>query len=82
MHRCNRKEKKMNRVLALVIALITAAVPMHTAADDGMELIRTTVYYAPAGAKTATGKTARYGHIAYKPEYFGRTCILYTQDTE
>ena len=55
---------------------------MHTAADDGMELIRTTVYYAPAGAKTATGKTARYGHIAYKPEYFGRTCILYTQDMQ
>lgn len=72
----------MNRVLALVIVLITAAVPMHTAADDGMELIRTTVYYAPAGAKTATGKTARYGHIAYKPEYFGRTCILYTEDME
>lgn len=70
----------MKRVLALVIALITAAVPMHTAADDGMELIRTAVYYAPAGAKTATGKTARYGMVAYDPAYFGKTCILYTED--
>ncbi len=75
----------MKRMLALAIALITALVPMQTAADDGnpeLELIRTTVYYAPEGAHTATGKTARYGHIAYKPEYFGRTCILYTEDME
>lgn len=67
---------------ALLIAGIALMTPMMTAADDGMELIRTTVYYAPAGAKTATGKAARYGYIAYKPEYFGRTCILYTEDME
>lgn len=47
-----------------------------------LELIRTTVYYAPEGAKTATGTTVRYGIVAYKPEYFGKTCILYTQDME
>lgn len=28
------------------------------------------------------GKEARYGIIAYKPEYYGRTCILYTADME
>lgn len=67
---------------ALLIAGIALMTPMMTAADDGMELIRTTVYYAPAGAKTATGKAARYGYVAYKPEYFGKTCILYTQDME
>lgn len=69
-------------ILALLAAGIALMTPMMTAADDGMELIRTTVYYAPAGAKTATGKTARYGYVAYKPEYFGKTCILYTQDME
>ena len=47
-----------------------------------LELIRTTVYYAPEGAHTATGTTVRYGIVASKPEYFGKTCILYTQDME
>lgn len=69
----------MNILGILLIFTIMAAEPEP---EPEMELIRTTVYYAPEGAKTATGATARYGHVAFKPEYFGRTCILYTADME
>lgn len=72
----------MKKALALITALMTAMMPLQAGADDGMKLIRTTVYYAPAGAKTATGKEARYGIVAYDPDYFGKTCILYTEDME
>ena len=68
------------RIIALMIAGTVLASPVVTEADDDLEYIRTTVYYAHEGAKTATGKEARYGIVAYKPEYFGKTCILYTED--
>ena len=75
----------MKKILtALAIALMLS--PLTVSAEDditgNLPLVRTTVYYAHDGAKTATGKTARYGIIAYKPEYYGKTCILYTQDME
>ena len=75
----------MKKILtALAIALMLS--PLTVSAEDditgNLPLVRTTVYYAHDGAKTATGKTARYGIIAYKPEYYGTTCILYTQDME
>lgn len=74
----------IKRILALVLAGTVISSPIVTEADDdpSLEYIRTTVYYAKEGAKTATGKTARYGMVAYKPEYFGKTCILYTADME
>lgn len=74
----------IKRILALVLAGTVISSPIVTEADDdpSLEYIRTTVYYAKEGAKTATGKEARYGIIAYKPEYYGRTCILYTADME
>lgn len=74
----------IKRIIALMIAGTVLASPLVTEADDdpSLEYIRTTVYYAKEGAKTATGKTARYGMVAYKPEYFGKTCILYTADME
>ena len=73
----------MKKILtALAIALMLS--PLTVSAEDdiagSLPLIRTTVYYAYEGAKTATGKTARYGMVAYDPEYFGKTCILYTED--
>jgi hypothetical protein len=73
----------MKRIFALIIAGIMLS-PLSVSAEEEpeLELIRTTVYYAHDGAKTATGKEARYGIIAYKPEYYGKTCILYTQDME
>lgn len=70
----------IKRMIALMIAGTVLASPLVTEADDDLEYIRTTVYYAKEGAKTATGKEARYGIVAYKPEYFGKTCILYTED--
>ena len=75
----------MKKILtALAIALMLS--PLTVSAEDditgNLPLVRTTVYYAHDGAKTATGKEARYGIIAYKPEYYGKTCILYTQDME
>ena len=73
------KGRNMKILGLLLIFTMLAAEPEP---EPEMELIRTTVYYAPAGAKTATGKAARYGYVAYKPEYFGKTCILYTQDME
>ena len=67
---------------ALAIALMIS--PLSVSAEDdiagSLPLVRTTVYYAHEGAKTATGKTARYGIVAYDPAYFGKTCILYTED--
>ena len=68
---------------ALAIALMIS--PLTVSAEEGdiagsLPLVRTTVYYAHEGAKTATGKTARYGMVAYDPAYFGKTCILYTED--
>lgn len=73
----------MKRILALIIAGIMLS-PLTVSAEDeitgSLPLVRTTVYYAHEGAKTATGKTARYGMVAYDPEYFGKTCILYTED--
>lgn len=73
----------IKRIIALMIAGTVLASPLVTEADDPtLEYIRTTVYYAKEGAKTATGKEARYGIVAYKPEYFGKTCILYTEGME
>ncbi len=71
----------MKRILALIIAGIMLS-PLSVSAEEEpeLELIRTTVYYAHDGAKTATGKEARYGMVAYDPAYFGKTCILYTED--
>lgn len=67
---------------ALAIALMIS--PLTVSAEDdiagSLPLVRTTVYYAHEGAKTATGKTARYGIVAFDPAYFGKTCILYTED--
>lgn len=67
---------------ALAIALMIS--PLTVSAEDditgSLPLVRTTVYYAHEGAKTATGKVARYGMVAYDPAYFGKTCILYTED--
>ena len=73
----------MKKILtALAIALMLS--PLTVSAEDdiagNLPLVRTTVYYAHEGAKTATGKTARYGMVAYDPAYFGKTCILYTED--
>ena len=73
----------MKRIVVLLTALLILS-PLTASAEDGEEgalpLIRTTVYYAHEGAKTATGKTARYGMVAFDPAYFGKTCILYTED--
>jgi len=75
----------MKKIMAAVaIALMLS--PLSVSAEDdiagSLPLIRTTVYYAKEGAKTATGKEARYGIVAYDPDYFGKTCILYTADME
>ena len=73
----------MKKALAIIASLLMLS-PLTVSAEDdiagSLPLIRTTVYYAYEGAKTATGKTARYGMVAYDPEYFGKTCILYTED--
>ena len=75
----------MKRILTLLATVLMLS-PLTVSAEDeiagSLPLIRTTVYYAKEGAKTATGKEARYGIVAYKPEYFGKTCILYTADME
>ena len=70
-------------IMALLVGVAIVS-PIRSRAEEepALEYIRTTVYYAHEGAKTATGKEARYGIIAYKPEYYGRTCILYTADME
>lgn len=71
----------MKKALAIIASLLMLS-PLTVSAEEEpeLELIRTTVYYAKEGAKTATGKTARYGMVAYDPAYFGKTCILYTED--
>jgi len=73
----------MKKALAIIASLLMLS-PLSVSAEDdiagSLPLIRTTVYYAHEGAKTATGKTARYGMVAYDPAYFGKTCILYTED--
>ena len=73
----------MKRILILLASLLMLS-PLTVSAEDeiagSLPLVRTTVYYANEGAKTATGKTARYGMVAYDPAYFGKTCILYTED--
>ena len=73
----------MKKVLAIIASLLMLS-PLTVSAEDeiagSLPLVRTTVYYAHEGAKTATGKTARYGMVAFDPAYFGKTCILYTED--
>lgn len=73
----------MKRILTLLATVLMLS-PLTVSAEDEIEgslpLIRTTVYYAGEGAHTATGKVARYGMVAYAPAYFGKTCILYTED--
>ena len=68
----------MNILGLLLIFAIMAAEPKP---EPEMELIRTTVYDGPTDT-TATGRKAEYGIVAYRPDYYGRTCILYTQDME
>ena len=73
----------MKKALAIIASLLMLSPITVSAEDDiagSLPLIRTTVYYAHEGAKTATGKEARYGIVAYDPDYFGKTCILYTED--
>ena len=73
----------MKKALAIIASLLMLS-PLSVSAEDevtgSLPLVRTTVYYAKEGAKTATGKEARYGIVAYDPDYFGKTCILYTED--
>ena len=68
----------MNILGLLLIFTIMAAEPEN---EPEMELIRTTVYDGPTDT-TVTGRKAEYGIVAYRPDYYGRTCILYTQDME
>jgi len=73
----------MKKALAIIASLLMLSPITVSAEDDiagSLPLIRTTVYYAHEGAKTATGKEARYGIVAYDPDYFWKTCILYTED--
>ena len=75
----------MKKLIALAVISLMISPLMVTAEDEvegGLPLIRTTVYYAPEGAKTSTGKTARYGIVAFDPAYYGKTCILYTENHE
>ena len=76
----------MKRILALILSGILCAPIMVNADDEIMsdqgeplQLIRTTVYDGPSD-HTATGRKAEYGIVAYDPAYFGKTCILYTED--
>lgn len=73
----------MKKALAIIASLLMLS-PLSVSAEDdiagSLPLVRTTVYYAGEGAKTSTGKTARYGIVAFDPAYFGKTCILYTED--
>lgn len=72
--------KKIMTAVAIALMLSPLTVSAEDEIAGSLPLIRTTVYYAHDGAKTATGKTARYGMVAYDPAYFGKTCILYTED--
>ena len=73
----------MKKALAIIASLLMLS-PLTVSAEEditgSLPLVRTTVYYAGEGAKTATGKTARYGIVAFDPAYYGKTCILYTED--
>ena len=73
----------MKKALAIIASLLMLS-PLSVSAEEditgSLPLVRTTVYYAGEGAKTATGKTARYGIVAFDPAYYGKTCILYTED--
>ena len=75
----------MKRILTLLATVLMLS-PLTVSAEDeiagSLPLIRTTVYYAHEGAKTATGKDARYGIVAFDPAYYGKTCILYTSEME
>ena len=54
----------MKKALAIIASLLMLS-PLTVSAEDeiagSLPLVRTTVYYAHEGAKTATGKEARYG---------------------
>ena len=67
--------KKMLALLTIGLIMSPLMVSAEDEVDGGLPLIRTTVYYAKPGAKTATGKVARYGIVAFDPAYYGRTCI-------
>ena len=60
---------------------IVASAEDEITSDNGgpLRLIRTTVYDGPSD-HTATGRKAEYGIVAFDPAYYGRTCILYTED--
>ncbi len=77
----------IKRVVALILTSILC-MPIVVDAEDEidsdtaqvqMQLIRTTVYDGPSD-HTATGRKAEYGIVAFDPDYFGKTCILYTED--
>ncbi len=69
----------MNILGILLIFIVMAAEPEDT--EPEMELIRTTVYDGPSD-HTSTGRKAEYGIVAFDPAYYGRTCILYTEDMQ
>lgn len=56
----------IKRLITALLVGVAVVSPIRTQAEEEPELeyIRTTVYYAKEGAKTATGKEARYGIIA------------------
>lgn len=60
--------------------LIFSRIFIHAEDEPELERIRTTVY--TGGTHTATGRKVREGYVAYRPDYFGRTCILYTEDMQ
>jgi hypothetical protein len=74
--------KRIITLLAVGLIMSPLMVSANDEVEGGLPLIRTTVYYAKPGAKTATGKEARYGIVAFDPAYYGKTCILYTEDHE
>lgn len=69
----------MNILGILLVFTMMAVEPENT--EPELELIRTTVYDGPTDT-TATGRKAEYGIVAYRPDYYGKCCILYTADME
>ncbi len=77
----------MKHILALFLTGVILFSPLFTDAEDEitssngepLQLIRTTVYDGPSD-HTATGRKAEYGIVAFDPAYYGKTCILYTED--
>lgn len=63
-----------------MIGLIAVLFMLAEQPEPQPELIRATVY--TGGTHTATGKEVREGYVAYSPEYYGMTCILYTENWE